>query len=131
MFLCLETCNLRVEKDKSAGNCISIRKENNFEDHESSGIKQDRTIKIEKDLLKIKEPESQKNESKMIQIDVKLENSSEELETKVTNLDEYASVNDTISGLETPVILHEESLKYEKSETGKNFKDIFKYFLQK
>ena len=120
MFLCLETCNLRVEKDKSAGNSISIRKENNFEDHESLGIKQDRTIKI-------KEPNSQKAESKMLN----LENSSEELETKVTNLDEYASVNDNISGLETPVILHEESLKYEKSETGKNFKDIFKYFLQK
>ena len=125
MFLFLEICNLKVEEDKHAGNSISVRKENNFEDHESLGIKQDRTIKITEDLLNAKEPELQKVESKMVQNDVKLEDSSEELKTKFTNLEEYARVNDTISGLETPVILHAESLKYEKSVTGKNSEDIF------
>ena len=124
MFLFLEICNLRVEEDKHAGNSISVRKENNFEDHESLGIKQDRAIKITEDILNTKEPESLKVESKMEQ-KTKLEDSLEELKTKFTNLEEYARVNDTISGLETPVILHAESLKYEKSVTGKNSEDIF------
>ena len=61
--------------------------------------------------------------------DLQLEENVEELSTNITILKKHANVDDTISGLKTPVILHEESLQYDQSVTGKSFsKIICKYF---
>ena len=61
--------------------------------------------------------------------DLQLEENVEELSTNITILKKHANVDDTISGLKTPVILHEESLQYDQSVTGNTFsKIICKYF---
>ena len=61
--------------------------------------------------------------------DLQLEENVEELSTNITILKKHANVDDTISGLKTPVILHEESLQYDQSVKGKSFsKIICKYF---
>ena len=132
--------------DESNNNSPIIQEGDDFKKIKKSSVPSSQTVEFED----VSEPDSKvlssKNtsepcannhtaESSIIHLafsrdnDLQLEENAEELSTNITILKEHAKVDDTISGLETPVMLHEESLQYDQRITGKTFsKIICKYF---
>ena len=132
--------------EESNNNSPIIQEGDDFKKIKKSSVPSSQTVEFED----VSEPESKvlssKNtsepcannhtaESSIIHLafsrdnELQLEENAEELSTNITILKEHAKVDDTISGLETPVMLHEESLQYDQRITGKTFsKIICKYF---